>query len=236
MSESVGEDADEPANGEFAPEASVSLSGDEALVRMRRAFRDAGGQASVARRAGVSDRTLSRLMSGQSVRRSTFLTIADAAQVSPEWLLSGDGPIRRGLAEAPLAPIPPARSGGNLVSAADFGMQDWLKSAVAALGGAEQAAVRAMLPLESVRAALSGRRVPAAELQALIAAATHPAPTTPAVTASGSIWDHVDLDVLVACFELQEELDLAGGGQLRSARSRLRRALNAYDLYKNDRE
>jgi hypothetical protein len=54
--------------------------------------------------------------------------------------------------------------------------------------------------------------------------------------ASPSIWDLVDFELLVVCLELNEDLDKHGGGTLKSARSRLRRALNAYDQKKNDRE
>lgn len=51
-----------------------------------------------------------------------------------------------------------------------------------------------------------------------------------------SIWDMIDFDALVMCFELQEDLDKMGAGQLKSVRSRMRRAFNVYDMKKNDQE
>ena len=57
-----------------------------------------------------------------------------------------------------------------------------------------------------------------------------------AVSGARSIWQMVDFDALVMCLELQEGLDRLGGGEIKSVKSRLRRAFNAYDLKKNDPE
>jgi hypothetical protein len=57
-----------------------------------------------------------------------------------------------------------------------------------------------------------------------------------AVPGARSIWNLVDFDALVMCLELQEGLDRLGGGDIKSVRSRLRRAFNAYDIKKNDPE
>lgn len=57
-----------------------------------------------------------------------------------------------------------------------------------------------------------------------------------AVSGAPSIWRTVDFEALVLCLELQEGLDRLGGGEVKSVRSRLRRAFNAYDLRMTDRE
>lgn len=72
-----------------------------------------------------------------------------------------------------------------------------------------------------------------AEMSAISAEArAQPGATIP----PDSIWRKVDFDVLVFALEFVENLDLLGGGQLKNARSRLRRAFNAYDLRKSEKE
>jgi transcriptional regulator with XRE-family HTH domain len=70
-----------------------------AQSRLDVAIRRAGGYRKVAARAGISPRTLTRLVSGESVRWSTYLPIATAIGVDPDWLLTGVRDPRAGLRE-----------------------------------------------------------------------------------------------------------------------------------------
>ena len=43
--------------------------------------------------AGISDRTLTRILAGATARRGTLASIADALGVLPDWLIDGTGPM-----------------------------------------------------------------------------------------------------------------------------------------------
>lgn len=211
----------------------------ERSERLREAVHQAGGQRAVSQKTGMPMSTLGNYLSGQDMKLSQVVELANATGVRLEWLAQGQGPMRAGFAETapadPLAAQPAsARAPAQTARAADFGVLEWLKSAIESAGGAAQAAARAGIPAESARELLAGRAAPAADLQALITRFSPP-PTPPAPT-SDSIWRDLDFETLVICLEMQEDLDRLGGGQLKSARSRLRRALNAYDITRNDKE
>lgn len=87
---------------------------------------------------------------------------------------------------------------------------------------------------EPQSSAVSRPEMPSTETMGAISAAARTIES--GTSAAGSIWDAVDFETLVGCFEVMEDLDKMGGGQLKSARSRMRRAFNVYDMKKNDLE
>jgi phage repressor protein C with HTH and peptisase S24 domain len=61
-------------------------------ARLREAVKSAGGNRSVALRAGVPLATLNNHLAGRDMKASTLVALARAANVSIEWLATGDGP------------------------------------------------------------------------------------------------------------------------------------------------
>jgi hypothetical protein len=164
-----------------------------------------------------------------------------------EWLETGDGPREapRGFAEAGVLAAGDflGQQADNIdeppVSFDDPAARRFLAQRIDRLGGVAVVAGKSGIAPELLDAFLAGSRVPHAVFRAAIGLADAPAPAEtaakPAKTAP-SVWQNLDFEALVMCLELNEDLDKLGGGQLKSARSRLRRALNAYDLAKHDKD
>lgn len=244
-----GPDADDLFVGDAAS------SREMVAKRLRQAVRAAGGNAEVSARSGVKTRTLSHYLKGREIRVGVLVALARACGVSLEWLATGDGPgPSAGMAErqaaAPAAPAATpsapdaAQATPNAIAPSALGIYEWLKSTIHEAGGALQSAMLSDIPIESIGLALTDRPVPLPHLHALLFNLPLPGQSPLAagdqyaapVESVASVWDGLDFETLVMCFELQEALDKLGGGQLKSARSRLKRALNAYDLKKNDQE
>jgi hypothetical protein len=129
-----------------------------------------------------------------------------------------------------------------------------LERAIQGAGGVAAVFARSGIPQSTLYRFLKGGKIPGTALVAIAGAAgvrvewlltgQEPIQGGAAVQASdplsavpvrrGSIRDVVDFEALVLCLELQEDLDRLNGGKIKSARSRLRRAFQAYDADKND--
>lgn len=212
--------------------------------RLHDAIAKAGGNAAVMARSGVKNSTLRRVLKGQDAKTGVLVALADACGVSVNWLATGRDGGSRGFADAPVAHLVPGSH-----SASELGMLAWLRHAVDAAGGADRVAQLARVPADAVRTLLAGGRSP--HLQAVLdglgsATAQMPAlfdeahvsvaQATDALPEVPPILGQLDFEALVMCLELQEALDKLGGGQLKSVRSRLQRALHAYNLAKSEKE
>lgn len=93
--------------------ASVSFLGEEKKLadRLRDAMGDQSGTA-FARRCGISEGAIRKYLLGASPSTENLIAIADAANVSIEWLAAGRGPKQRGASVTP--PAPPAESTVNV--------------------------------------------------------------------------------------------------------------------------
>lgn len=69
--------------------------------RLNQAVKEAGGRAKIARLAGVQLGTLNRYLAGRDIGTAFLVPLADATGVRLEWLVSGRGPMRAGMAETP---------------------------------------------------------------------------------------------------------------------------------------
>lgn len=63
--------------------------------RLGLAVRAAGGHAAVVAKSGVKSRTLSRILGGQEVKQGALVALADACDVTVEWLATGRKPALR---------------------------------------------------------------------------------------------------------------------------------------------
>ena len=86
----------------FAQAPPVSFLGEEKKLadRLREAMGDQSGTA-FARRCGISEGAIRKYLLGASPSTENLIAIADAANVSIEWLAAGRGPKQRGAAPAP---------------------------------------------------------------------------------------------------------------------------------------
>lgn len=224
--------------------------------RLREAVKGAGGATAVASKSGVNSRTLSRLLAGQEPKTGTLVALARATNVSLDWLMTGQGERQpRGFGDVPPPLTPPAAPPGYItLELSDISA---LYELAKRCGGIEPLAGFLKVDPAELRALIGGGRASVGTVKAterllrlppldVPAAAESPppppaVPATPAAPASNagaptSIADLVDFNALVACLELAEDVDRLGGGQLKSARSRLRRAFYAYDIQKSDKD
>lgn len=73
----------------------------ERALRLRQAVKDAGGNAAVSRSSGLPLNTLNRYLAGRDMKAANMIALAEATKVSLDWLASGRGPMRLGMAEPP---------------------------------------------------------------------------------------------------------------------------------------
>ncbi len=73
--------------------------------RLREAVRAAGGNLVVSQRSGVPLSNLTRYLAGHDMKLPVAVTLAEACNVSLDWLATGRGPMRPG--DAPAAPAQP---------------------------------------------------------------------------------------------------------------------------------
>ena len=81
-------DSDAP-NGNSAPTSALNSEARARVSRLNDAISRAGGARAVAVKAGLLSGTLSRYMSGREMRADIIVKIADACNVSIDWLLTG---------------------------------------------------------------------------------------------------------------------------------------------------
>jgi transcriptional regulator with XRE-family HTH domain len=228
---------DDPAKDSSEGNVNATTLSPDGISRLQYVVQQCGGAGPLSQRAMVSERTISRLMNGQRVRRQTLLAIAQAAGVRHEWLAAGEGAMLRADAASalyrPTVPSPPITEPAVPdYDDADADKFRHLRETVAKRGGEAAIAREAGVPEEVVRAILAVTETPGGAG----GASANPESGAPPGDGGPSIWSAVDFEVLVRHFELQEDLDKLGGGQLKSVRSRMRRAFNAYDIHKNDKE
>lgn len=72
-------------------EAMVDQSLSERADRLREALKQAGGGAAVARRIGMPMPTLNNYLGGRDMKVSALVALAEACNVSVEWLATGHG-------------------------------------------------------------------------------------------------------------------------------------------------
>lgn len=77
------------------------------------------------RRCGISEGTLRRYFAGSHPSSDNLVAIADAANVSIEWLAAGRGPKQRGAAQAP-APAPAVQLDTRILTRAVTAVQEGL--------------------------------------------------------------------------------------------------------------
>ena len=211
--------------------------------RLAEAVKIAGGRPAVVAKTGITNTTLWRLLKGQQPKHAYMVAIAKAAGVSLDWLTTGNGPKMATDSEQEIAPPPASRGRVLTLEMADISA---LSALVERAGGIEQAAEALKLPPEELRAIIASGRAAAHTVKAAErllhlphlpndpATPSEPHPNAP--PEGVSIWHLADFDVLLRCLEFVEGLDRLGGGQLRSAKSRMIRALNAYDLHQLDKD
>lgn len=107
------------AVGDVTVQASNS-NGTLLADRLRQALRHAGSQRAVSRKSGISERSLTRFLSGQDVKTSDLVALADACGVPIEWLAAGRGQMIPSDSPAPStppeAPKPPPLGLFNIVN------------------------------------------------------------------------------------------------------------------------
>ena len=69
------------------------LEADQRAARLKDAVRHAGGNAAVAKRAGISLGTLNNYIAGRDMKTSFMVALADACGVNIAWLAAGRGPM-----------------------------------------------------------------------------------------------------------------------------------------------
>ena len=102
----------------------------ERANRLREAVRAAGGNQAISQRSGVPLRNLTRYLAGEEMKTTALIALAEASNVSLDWLATGRGPMQPDTTGAPHA-APSERQAGL------FGTVD-LDRFSAALDGAQE--------------------------------------------------------------------------------------------------
>lgn len=110
----------ELAAGADFPDSDRNRESQERAKRLRSAVKAAGGNQAVADRIGMPVGTLNRYMAGRDMKASALVALADACNVSLEWLGTGRAPMRPG--EPP--PEPHATRASRPTSSNLFGTLD----------------------------------------------------------------------------------------------------------------
>lgn len=111
-----------------APQSRVRIRNEESELpeRVRQAIGDEP-VAAFGRRCGINESTLRKYFSGTLPNVENLISIADAANVSIEWLAAGRGPKQRGASVHALPTSPP------VAKPTGFGDVERLSSAIAAV-------------------------------------------------------------------------------------------------------
>lgn len=114
----------------FAQAPPVSFLGEEKKLadRLREAMGDQSGTA-FARRCGISEGAIRKYLLGASPSTENLIAMADAANVSIEWLAAGRGPKQRGAAQATApshAPAPAVQLDTRILTRAVTAVQEGL--------------------------------------------------------------------------------------------------------------
>lgn len=93
----------------------------ERANRLREAVHAAGGNQAVSQRSGVPLGTLNNYVAGRDMKATALIALAEATNVTLDWLATGRGPMRP-TPEAPPSPTPstPAARASNLFDTLDI--------------------------------------------------------------------------------------------------------------------
>jgi AcrR family transcriptional regulator len=106
-----------------SPLSEANLEERKAADRLKEAVRRAGGNAAVAKRAGISLGTLNNYLGGRDMKTTFMVALAKACGVNITWLASGEGPmvgqLERPASDARISaendePEPPVRAAATM--------------------------------------------------------------------------------------------------------------------------
>jgi hypothetical protein len=99
--------------------------------RLREAVRAAGGNQAVSQRSGVPLRNLTRYIAGEEMKATALIGLAEACNVSLDWLATGRGPMQPGTELAAAPPTDPLLVGTATRTSNIFGILDMDRLATA---------------------------------------------------------------------------------------------------------